>query len=398
MKLLPLIIHAGIQVPRWTSLFSDTLPVATLAVTPGGNAVLTCSSAHGITVGTDTAISVTDALAPNPITAASVLGDGTVLLTTEYPHNLSASPDATRFRAYSTFARMSGFASALINGIRDLVATPTPTTLVISPGDEVASITLNGAEVLLENLEFEMTGWHKATATTTTVLTFPAPDTVTRAYTVTSPTVVTNIRVYGAIDHEAAIRMLSPDGDLLEIDKGHLFILPQRVRAKSKFNLTSAHPGADYRQEIDDGFTLLAVLPSAGDKAHVGALDRCQGEVFKAVLQSFQGLKVLRGELCAPGSYVAMFDSHQGGVHANNAVYVHEYVFKAPFQINNLDALAPYRWTLLDDVALDGGAVPDSIYAEGSAPFGSVLLTGIFHKDHASPLSGSYTITTTEAE
>lgn len=390
MKLLPLALHAALQLPRWTSLFSDALAVSSIGVVSGGTTTITCSAAHGVPIGTEIAVSVIDAPVPNPITAATVQADGTILLTTQYAHNLSASPDRYRFRAYSEFAKLSGFASALINGIRDLVATPTETTLVIRPGDDVSSITLSGSETLLENLEAQLTGWHKVLAATLTTLTFSTPAEVARSYTVASPTVVTGHRIYVAIDHEAAVRRLAPDGDLLSDAKGSLFILPQQVRAKGKIGLTSAHPGAAYQQEIDDGFVLLACLPSAGYEAHAVALDRCQGELFKAALQSFQGLRVLRGELTSPGSYVAMFESHRGGVHSNNAMYVHEFVFKAPFQIGNMDALAPYHWTLLDDVALGDGTVPDSIYSEGSSPISDIALTGIYHRDHASPLSGTF--------
>lgn len=396
MKLLPLTIHAALQMPRWTSLFSDAIAVSSIGVVSGGTVTLTCSAAHGVAIGSNIAVSITDALVPNPITAATVLADGTVSITTQYPHNLSGSPDPTRFKAFSDVARLSGFSSALANGIRDLVSTPTESTVVYRPGGTMTpgAITLTGNEVLNENLEFEVTGWHRVTAATSTTLTFPAPVGVTRSYTVTAPTVVRNMRVYGAIDGEAAVRQLTVDGDLLALDKGHLFVLPHPVKSKGKFNLTSASPGNDYRQEVSDGFTLLVFLPSANAAAHVEAIDLCQGEVFKAVMRSFFGLRILRSEVCAPGTYVATFQSHQGGMHKNNAVYAHEYVFDAPFQIANADALSPVAWTLLDDAALANGTVPESIYPEGSGPWSEIDITGIIHTGHASPLSGTYDMET----
>ncbi len=397
MKLLPLILHGGIQIPRHTALFSDALAVATLDVVEGGNVTINCSAAHNVAVGSAIAVSITDAETPNPITAASVTASGTILCTTTYPHNLAASPDPVRFRAFNEFAKVAGFTSTSINGIRDLVATPSPTTFEIEPGAEVVGpITLTGNEALKERLEYDVTGWHKATATTSTALTFATPATVARDYTVTAPTVVRNIRIYGAIDHEAAVRQLTIDGDLLTIDKGHMFILPRRVRAKGRFDLTDVAPGADYRQVVEDGFTVLVFLPSTGSAAHVKAIDKGQGEVFKAVLRAFAGLRISRGELCASGHYVATFESHQGGMHSNNAVYAHEYVFDAPFTLLNEDMLAPYEWPALDDIALDGGTVPTTIIPEGSGPWDELDFTGIYHYGHPSPLSGTVVMDTEE--
>lgn len=395
MKLLPLVTHAALQMPRWTSLFSDALAVNTIDVVSGGTVTINCTSAHGLAPGQTMALSIGDALVPNPITDAHVDANGDIVITTTYPHNLSASPDITRFKAYSDFAKVAGFSSANINGTRDLVAT-TLNTLTIRPGAEITPpISLTGNEVLRENLEFQMTGWHKVTAATATTLTFPAPADVTRNYTVTAPTVVKNLRIYGAIDGEMAVRNLTIDGDLQTLDKGHMFILPHRVRRAGKFSLTSVSPGTDYRQEIDDGFSVLVFLPSAGNSAHVKAIDAAQGEIFKAVLRTFFGLRILRSEVCSSGTYVATFEQHFGGMHKNNAVYAHEYEFKAPFQLGNDDALAPNKWTLLDDDALASGAVPDSIFEEGSVPWADIDVTGIYHQGHASPLDGTYTMETT---
>lgn len=386
MKIRPLVVHAGLQLPRWTSLFSDTLAVSTITVVSGGLVTLTCPSPHGVTVGATTAVSITDAPVPNPIIAATVDASGDIVLTTMHPHNLSASPNP-QMQAYSLVAKLTGFASALINGTRDLVATPSPTTLVIRPGGTVASVTLSGSEALLEQLEFEITGWHKVTAASATTLTFAAPATVTRSYTVTSPTVVRNIRVFGAIDQDHAVAQLTIDGALQALDKGVMFILPHRVRTKGKFTLAGVTVGSDFRAEVDDGFTVLVFLPSTGSAAHIAALDMAQGDVFKAVLRTFMGLRILRSEICEPGSYVATFASHEGSSARTRAVYAHEYVFDAPFVLGNADAIAPYDWSVIDDGAL---TVPDSIYPVGSTPLDSVTLTGIFHKGHRSPLEGEF--------
>lgn len=391
MKLLPLILHAGIQIPRWTSRFSDVMAVSTISVVAGGSVTLSCSPAHGVSTGSQIAVSVTDADVPNPITAASVNADGDIVITTQFAHNLSASPDPERFRAYSDFVKVSGFSSSLINGVRDLVGTPNQNTVILRPGGTVSSITLTGSEALLDRLEYEVTGWHAATAASSTTLTFPAPATVTRNYVVTSPTVVRNIRIYGAVDHEEAARQMTEDGTLFDQSRAHMFVLPHQVRTRGKFGVTDPSPGDDYRQTLDDGFTVLVFIPSAAAAAHVPSIDLAHGEIFKAVLHTFAGLKIMRGELCSPGRFVATFASHMGATHAKNrAVYAHEYVFNAPFTLANDDALGPMESTIVDDIALGGGSVPTSIYPEGSVPFEGLDLTGIYHHGHPTPLLGSF--------
>ena len=391
MKLLPLVLHAALQLPRWTGLFSETLDVATLGVVAGGTMTFTSSAAHGVPVGQAIALSVTDAEAPNAITAATVDADGNIVCTTAFPHTLSASPDPTRFRAWDGFAKVAGFTSSDINGVRQLVATPTETTFVITPGAEVVGVTLTGDEKLFERLELGVIGWHKVVAATATTLTVATPQSVTRSFTVTAPTVVRQIRVAGAIDHEEAVRRYVEDGDLTTLNRGYMFVLPSRVHAKGK-PTTALAPGADYRLRVDDGFTLLVFLPSTSPAAHVAAIDKAQGEIFRAVLQTYHGLKVLRSELCLQSPYIATFVSHQGGMHRNNAIYAHEYVFEAPFELVNDDALAPWNWTVLDDGALSDGTTPDSIGSEGTAPWGDLDLTGILHKGHPGALLGTFKI------
>lgn len=393
MKLLPLVLHGGVQLPRWTSRFSDTLDVSSIDVAAGDVVTLNCAAAHNVPVGQAIAVCIADAEVPNPITAASVNTAGDIVITTAYPHNLSASPDPFWFKAYSKFAKVSGFSSALINGIRDLISTPDSTTFVIRPGGSVSSVVLTTNEVLLDRLEFEVTGWHKVTASTTSALTFPTPGSITRDYTITAPVVAMNIRIYGATDHEAAVAQMTEPGALQSQDRAHMFILPHQVRSRGKFGLDDPTPADYYSQTIDDGFTVLIFLPSAGDSAHVPSIDLAQGEIYGAVLKTFAGLKIMRSELCSPGRFVATFESHMGARHATHrAIYAHEYVFKAPFIIVNDDMLGPLESTIMDDIALGGGTVPDSLYPEGSGRFDELDLTGIYRTGYPSPLTGNYNI------
>ena len=67
-------------------------------------------------------------------------------------------------------------------------------------------------------------------------------------------------------------------------------------------------------------------------------------------------------------------------------------MFKAPFIIVNDDMLGPLESTIMDDIALGGGTVPDSLYPEGSGRFDELDLTGIYRTGYPSPLTGNYNI------
>ena len=144
MKLTPLVLHAGVILPRHTALFSDALPVSSIAVTEGASVVLTTTAAHLVPVGSTIAVSITDADTPNRITDAAVDGDGNIVLTTEHPHDLTTTPNADLYDAWSTLAKITGFTSGLINGNRSVVSVPDRNTVVIMPGGTVTSVDRNG--------------------------------------------------------------------------------------------------------------------------------------------------------------------------------------------------------------------------------------------------------------
>ena len=69
MQIGPLVTVAKLRIPAFTSLFSDPVSVTTMAVVAGDVITLTCSAPHGLAVGNKEWLSITQALAPNPITA-----------------------------------------------------------------------------------------------------------------------------------------------------------------------------------------------------------------------------------------------------------------------------------------------------------------------------------------
>jgi len=395
MKITPLVLHAFVHIPRYTAAFSTALPVSNIVVTAGGNTVLNCSAPHGVPVGSSIGVSIVDAESPNSIAAASVLASGDILLTTAHDHDLTTSPDTYRFQAWNTVCKLSGFADSKINGTRQLVEVRSRRQIVIKPGGEVGSVSLTGSEILLERIELGLIGWHAVTATSTTALRFTTPAVVDRSYTIATPVVVNDVKIFGARDPEAAYKQYTQGDDKIAPTHGAMFICPEQgvvaERATSARGQTVAEfgPGIEYRQRLADGFQVVIFLPSVRTSAHVACIDMAQGEVFTAVLRTFNGLRLPRPELFDGGTYASVFHGHGSGSVTNNAVYAHRYDFQSPAYLTNADAIAPWDWT----ESGDGGTGPiTDVVPIGTPPLRDLDFTGILHDGKPQPLFGKFKV------
>lgn len=389
MKVLPLVIHAGMILPRHTALFSDALAVASIVVTEGDDVVLTTQAPHGLAVGDAMAVGITAADTPNAITVATVDDDDNIVLTTEHPHSLTTTPNPALFDAYSQIAKLAGFTSSSINGNRQIVDVPDRYTVVVKPGSTLASVTLNGNERLLEQLEQEIVGWHKVVATGASTLAFPTPAVVNRTYAVENPLIVRDVRVFGALNYEMALAQYTADDSETLLTRPVMFILPQAVDVRGSQDMVE---GAFSRTMVDDGFSVLVFIPGHSTAAHVEASDLAHGAIYRAVLRTFHGLKIARSEYCDPGQYQAQLRTHSGTVGGNAAIYAHEYTFNMPAELRGGDGISPFEWSQIDDGALADGDVPDSIYPSDPPPFRDLDVTGILRHGYPSPLTGTFPV------
>lgn len=224
--------------------------------------------------------------------AAEVLGNSDVLLTTAFDHDLTGTTDPERFQAWDMVCKLAGFTDSKLNGVRQLVEVKTRRQIVVKPGGTVASVALNGNEVLLERIELGLVGWHVVTATTASALIFETPAAVVRSYTIATPNVVRDFKIFGARDPQAAFRQYTEDGNNLTPNRAAMFICPEAAVVAERANGAYSGPGVDFRQRLGDGFSVVVFLPSAGTVAHVKCIDLAQGEIFRAVLRSFYGLRL----------------------------------------------------------------------------------------------------------
>lgn len=408
MKITPLVYLCAFRVPALTDLFSDNVPIASMAVVSSGNITLTASAPHGVAIGAQQGVCVVDALTPNPITALSQIGDGSnqILVTVAYPHALTTTPDAALYAPWNLVAFLNGIGVSLLQGNVQLVAVPTQMTLVVQPGALVAlpgSIPAGAA--LLERLDREIIGWHAATATSPTALTFPTPATVTRNYTVNSPKVVKNIRVWGAVDLTHALSHFTrgDEANATVLNQSYMFVMPHgqarlsRNRESRTDLATENTPQTDIREMLIDGIEIIVVLPAERYGGAVACMDRCQGQVFTAMLQTFNGLKIPRSELFSNGSDYVLFLSDHGVVQYDRANYVHSYRFEAGSQLTSQDCVLPFQIPDISaiDIAIQGGnTIPTTtIQAFGSVPFNGIVFSpGIGQDDGPGLLTASITL------
>lgn len=387
------------RVPALTPLFSDPLAVSGMTITPGGNIVLTTAAPHQVTIGSRIAIAITDADTPNPFSAAVVLADGNIRFTTTYAQDFTTAPAAWEGEPWDSFVTITGFANALINGSRQLVEAPDSHTLIVKPGGPVVSAPLTAQSAVLERLPGSVIGWHSVLSASSTTLTFPAAADVTRALSVTAPVVVRNIRCWGALDINTARRKFVSADEQIDVSACHLFVVPvasvktSRSRNAKTDALAEVSPAVELRQLLVDGFTALVFCPAKSSSGAVAASDLCQGPLFKAMMRTFNGLRLPRPELAHGSSYAALLASH-GAIYFDGATYVHAYEFQAPAYITNADAIMPFEQAELSGATdgIDGYTPPTDVPAVGAPAFRDIDFTGILHDGAPQPLTGVFTL------
>lgn len=416
MRITPLVLHAAARLPALTNLFSDEMVVSSMSVTPGGIISLTTPTPHGLPVGSQTSLAIVNADVPNAIVGAELNSDGTVNLTTSYPHDFSSTD-------YTPVVKLAGFANVALNGNHQLSAVASETEIVVRPSAVLTEVTLTGNEVILERLEDGVVGWHVMTVSDARTLTTPTPEHVARAYTVSSPSVVKNIRVAGALSLDVAKSQYvrgyqrsatgQTDGELA---KSWVYICPwQAMRVSQDRNArTDASQErtalSDRRRMMVDGYYVFVALPAENYGGAVGCSDLANGQVLQAVLQTFDGLLLTRNEFWQADVYLHTVVEHgQTLGDYNNATYWHGYSVEAPVELTQFDGIQPFEWPVINEATMTvasglGPPTPGGALIEGIpiAPTGSVAARqmifgpapdGIKHDDSPQPLTAVVKLT-----
>jgi len=371
VQITPLHTHAVLRVPALTGLFSDSLGISSIDVVADGTTTITTDAAHGVTVSSSIAVSITDAPYPNPITAAVKQSNGDYLITTTNDHDLTTTPNPEISAAWNTIATLRGFTDSNMNGSLQLVSVSDRRNFTVRPSAPVESVTLNGSEEQLVNLEFELVGWHKVTAASATTLTFPTPEFVVRSYTADQITAALNHRIYGLESGELVMRKYVLDDTALNANELVMFVTPRdSVRFRSSL-LGDHYAQSAYHPTVEDGFDIIIVFPASASSAGVSPVDLAHGEILRAIMKTFNGLNLpLATSYPCAKARDAEIISH-GRVSHDGSRYVHIYNFGVNVELTKDDRIQPH------EVADIVNATSDNVWPNGFPAYRDLSVTGI---------------------
>ena len=371
MQITPLHTHAVLRVPALTGLFSDSLGISSIDVVADGTTTITTDAAHGVTVSSSIAVSITDAPYPNPITAAVKQSNGDYLITTTNDHDLTTTPNPEIAAAWNTIATLRGFTDSNMNGSMQLISVSDRRNFTVRPSAPVESVTLNGSEEQLVNLEFELVGWHKVTAASATTLTFPTPEFVVRSYTADQITAARNHRIYGLESGEMVMRKYVLDDTALNANELVMFVTPRdSVRFRSSL-LGDHYAESAYHPTVEDGFDIIVVFPASASSAGVSPVDLAHGEILRAIMKTFNGLNLpLATSYPCAKARDAEIISH-GRVSHDGSRYVHIYNFGVNVELTRDDRIQPH------EVADIVNATSDNVWRKGFPAYRDLTVSGL---------------------
>ena len=368
------------RVPALTGLFSDTLGVASIAVVPGDVTTIETSEPHGVPDGGNAPVTIVDAPTPSKITDAALQPNGDVILITQHDHDLTTRPD-DRVVAFNATASLRGFTDPNLNGALELVSVENRDAFTVRPANPVAEVVLNGNEEQLTNLEFELVGWHKVTATSPTTLTFPTPPNVQRSYTADVVVASHRLRIFGAESGDLVVKKYVLGDERLVDNDCVMFIVPrENIRNRGQY-LGEHHPSSAYNPTIEDGFDIYVAIPGAAASGGVAPLDLAHGEILRAIMRTFNGLRIPDW----PGFPLAKIRDAEmvthGRVSYDGPTYLHQYAFDVLVELTPDDRVLPFE-------AADLGNA-DSVHRVGAPAFRDLVLTGVKQKDRPGLLTAS---------
>lgn len=400
MQITPLVLHAARRIPGLTGLFSTRVPAGSMQVEAGGLTTITTTGGFGPAVGQDVVLTIVDVAAPNPITVAERLAPDQIKLTTLYDHDLTGS-NPNYSNVWDDTVKLSGF-GPLLDGTVQLSSVLNRRDFVVVPHEDVDTITIDGGETLLESMEGDLVGYHRATAASANTLTFQTPPGITRSYTVLDPVVALNPRIFGTLELATLMSVYVREEESRPANELAMFIAPSDVRTSRSRNtrgdaLADVSDGSDYRLNIVDGFDVFVVIPTGKSMSAVAAIDAANGPVLRAVLGTFYGYKPSMPELCGGVTYAAIPKGHAAATYTK-ANYVHRYSFEVQAQLTNADAIPQFDlpdfpvpdWASGGpDSGTDPGTMPDTLNSVGTTSLFDILVPGLKHDGKPGQLSAN---------
>lgn len=318
-------------VPRFTTLFNNTVGLASLTAT-SDLATAISSTPHGLSTGQEVTISGVETRTP---INATTIGETNLLryFGTSAPHDLTTGNPRTEK------VRFIGFSDAAWNAEHELAAVPNRNSFQVRTATALTAPTLNGQEKLLEPYRVDgPNGLHLVTALSPSTFTFPGQF-LAGTYTPVNGRVSSLPRISAAIDIDRAATIArAPIGGR----QSHwMFVIPEDATVIKDRNsdtdaVATALPGQDYRQRIIDNFTVAIFAPTANQLDASRQLDICRHDLQQPLLAALYGV-VFPSGLNEASKIRTMFRGHSV-LDYQEAWMIYGYQFQAIYDIESDDA------------------------------------------------------------
>ncbi len=340
MKASDIIKQLHAFLPKFTSLFSDTLAVSSVTFS-GGTVTVTTTSAHGLATG-DT-VQVSGALSPNPITTLTSF-EGVASAETSIDHHLTQGwPDGK-----DSTIEISGAVDSEYTGTKKLLTVSNRRNFTYEIDTGAPTTTTGG--VLDEIVNFGYNGLKLITVTGTTTFTYIVTAVLGSPATGTS---VLNVRT--RISGGATIEKIIASYTKQQAnDFWGFVIIDPRISNKSRSTQNDADfvrgGGDDPRQKVIQNFSLYVFIPSKNEIVGRPATDSVD-DVFIATLKSLLGFippSPLGENPQNSISYVS------DGIFAyNESYYVHRFEFQNLVDITYCDTFRDPIDAAFRDIHID---------------------------------------------
>ena len=333
------------SLPSFTDDFGSSLPITSLSYA-GGIVTGVTALPHGLSNGS--AIVITGALTPNPITSLTRVGD-VAFATTTNNHDLTEGYPNGEF----TTVTIQGALNADYNGVHTLLSVPnrrnfTYEVLGAPPTPDL------GAPELLENYLFGYNGMFLVTVIDDFTFTYPLP------YAVGSPAqgdifVFFKPRVTPCVSYDRAVEMYSQKNT----DEYWAFVvLEDTTVSKDREILTDApqtfNSGVDYRIREINGFSVF-VFAAATDFLSAAQIRDTMEDIRIYLYKCLLGYKFNSGLVLdfEHNGLTMTYTTGHSRVEYNKAYYVHQFRFESVADITYADTVGPDANVAFRDIDLN---------------------------------------------
>ncbi len=321
--------HLRRYLPKFTSLFTDTVP-ATVVVDSG---VATATYTTGVRdTKIDEMIVIWDSSSLNAI--VSVVKSGTEFtFTTTDVHDLTLGVSRT--------ATLEGFTESVWNDEFELLSVPSPTSFVIRSVNPNVPSPIDGSLVG----PGEINGAHGVSAIVgPSAITFNVPGVADQTLDVTLE-FAPRIMVVPTVERMDEMYTEHAAGDFW------MFVIPGDANASKDRNvlsdgITTRLGGDDPRTRFIEPYSLLVRATVGEQLAAEQVMDICRQELLRPILQSVLGFKFDQG-VCDNQSFRFMMTGHHMAEYSGQT-YTHEYTFESAFDVTEGDLFVPEHGAFRD--------------------------------------------------